>query len=51
MAIKIIDDEDVFVTREEMERLSPDWEAAQQYTTRPVSFETWLKRHKNSNRK
>lgn len=46
MGIKIIDEGDVHITQAEMERLRPEYESSQMYTTRPCSFETWLRGHK-----
>lgn len=43
MAIEIINEEPVRITQAEMERLWPEYRSSQKYTTRPVSFETWLR--------
>lgn len=48
MPIKIMDGPDIHITRAEMERLLPEWEASQRMTTRPVSFETWVRNHRHS---
>lgn len=44
MAIKITEEEDIFLTRAKMEALLPEYRASQAMTTKPVSFETWLRR-------
>lgn len=46
MAIKIIQEPDIYLTQEEYDRLSREWTAANSYTTAPVSFETFVRRYK-----
>ena len=43
MAIRIINEPDIVLTRSEYERLYREWESHQQYTAAPTSFETWLR--------
>lgn len=43
MVIRTIREPDIYLTAAEKERLRREWEAAQQYTTMPQSFETWLR--------
>lgn len=44
MTIRLIKEPDIHLTQAEHERLSRQWQAEQQYTTAPQSFETWLRR-------
>ena len=43
MAIRTIREPDTYLSAVEQERLRREWEVAQQYTTMPQSFETWLR--------
>lgn len=43
MAIRTIREPDIYLTAAEQERLRREWEAAQQSTTMPQSFEAWLR--------
>lgn len=43
MTIRTIREPDIYLTAAELERLRREWEVAQQYTTMPKSFETWLR--------
>lgn len=45
MAIKVIEEPDVHISRSEMEYLMPEYRNSQRFTTQPVSFETWLRQH------
>jgi hypothetical protein len=44
MAIKIIDEPDVYLTRAEYERLHREWEQCMMMHAAPVSFEVWVAR-------
>ena len=46
MAIKIIEEPAVHLTREEYERLHAEWERCMMFHAMPVSFETWVARKK-----
>lgn len=43
MAIRTIREPDIYVSAADKEVLRREWEASQQYTTMPKSFETWLR--------
>jgi hypothetical protein len=47
MAIKIIDEPDILLTREQYEGWRRQWEAAMSMNACPVSFEVWLARKLN----
>lgn len=46
MAIKIIDEPDIYLTAAENERLLRDWERMCQYTLDPPSFESYVRSKK-----
>lgn len=48
MAIKITPEPNIHITRSAMEHLMPEYQASQWMTTRPVSFETWLRQRDRS---
>jgi hypothetical protein len=46
MAIKIIDEPDIYLTRDEHERLYRMWERCNRHTTEPQSFESFVRSQK-----
>jgi hypothetical protein len=46
MAIKIVEEPDVHLTREEYERLHAEWERCMMFNAAPVSFNAWVARKK-----
>lgn len=50
MGIQIIKGPDIYITQSEYERLLPEYNSSQQYTTCPTTFETWLRERQNKKR-
>lgn len=48
MGIKIIDEPDIYLTREEHERARREYEKCCSMMVDPPSFETWVRRRKES---
>lgn len=46
MAIKIVEEPDIQLTRDEYERLHQEWEMAMRYTTEQRSFESFVRHRK-----
>lgn len=51
MAIRIINEPEISLTQADYERLHLVWQAEQQYTTAPESFEAWLRRRQLAQRR
>lgn len=48
MAIKIIEEPTIHLTRAEHDRLHREWEASQSMTAMPVDFETYVRQRQRS---
>lgn len=45
MAIRTIEEQDIYITEAELERLRREWAETQACTTAPTSFEAWVRDH------
>lgn len=50
MAIRTIEEQDIYLTEAELERLRREWAETQAYTTAPTSFEAWVRAHLANNK-